>query len=475
MGKSVVIFTGVDSKLFQRAMGAYQMAHYLRIHGYSVQVVDFVSDFSLDDLRKVADRYVTESTVAIGVSTTFFSQQESKFIAADKSFDTAIPPQLETVILESKAKWPGLRVVFGGSRSMTAVGIPYVDCVVHGYGEDKFLSYLNSIPPTGHQVLISKDPEIKYFDIGESNHAFAPADLIQEGETLPIEVSRGCMFKCKFCAFPMNGKKRLDFLRSPKSVVDEIKYNYEHYGSTNYFIGDDTFNDSTEKVEGLANELAKLPFKIKFTAYLRLDLLNAHREQIPMLYDMGLASPFFGIESLNQRAASAIGKGMDVERVKTFLVDLHDNHWKGELPFTCSFIVGLPGETEDSVRSTFEWAQTSPVNAVFFPLSISVQSFYQSEFQLNYSKYGYVVKDMRTGAWRNDNFTSERATSLAEEFNTKLMYTNDFPSSWFLMTLLSHGLTLEEAKSTSVKDLNWSSLLRSRRRKVDIYKRQLLN
>ena len=70
--------------------------------------------------------------------------------------------------------------------------------------------------------------------------------------------------------------------------------------------------------------ITSLPFKIKFTTYLRLDLLNAHKEQIPMLMEMGLASPFFGIESLNQKSSSSIGKGMNVSRAKEFLFELYN-------------------------------------------------------------------------------------------------------------------------------------------------------
>ena len=115
---------------------------------------------------------------------------------------------------------------------------------------------------------------------------------ILKGETLPIEVSRGCIFKCKFCAFPLNGKSKLDYLRDPILIKEELQYNYEKYGTTHYFLSDDTFNDSTTKVEQIHKVVTSLPFKIKFTTYLRLDLLHAHQEQISMLEEMGLASPF---------------------------------------------------------------------------------------------------------------------------------------------------------------------------------------
>jgi radical SAM superfamily enzyme YgiQ (UPF0313 family) len=163
---------------------------------------------------------------------------------------------------------------------------------------------------------ISNDPLDKKFSIETLDHRFTEQDCIIKGETLPLEVSRGCIFKCSFCAFPLNGKSKFDYLRDPEQIKDELTHNFEKYGTTNYFLCDDTFNDSTMKIERLHKAITSLPFKIHFTTYLRLDLLNAHREQIPLLKEMGLASPFFGIESLNQKSASSIGKGMKVEKAK---------------------------------------------------------------------------------------------------------------------------------------------------------------
>jgi len=475
MAKDVVIFTSVDGKLFQRAIGAYQLAHHIRQNGYTVQVADFISSLNLDELKKVIDLYVDESTKVIGISSTFLSDYSSKFSSTTKTFVPILSDNLTLVIEYAKSKFPNLKIVLGGARSMGGESLPFIDCVIHGYAEDKFLDYINSINACPAKTIINEDPENKQFDISELQHAFHKDDFILRNETLPIEISRGCIFKCKFCAYNMNGKKKMDFLRSHINIVDEMKHNYEHYGTTNYYICDDTFNDTTFKVERIANEIAKLPFKIKFACYLRLDLLHAHKEQIPMLYDMGLASPFFGIESLNQKSATSIGKGMNVNKVKEFLTELHDDHWKKEIPSTCSFIIGLPHETAETVNATFEWTKTAPINPVFFPLSLDTQSFYKSEFQKNYASYGYILRGADKKGWRNSHFTDDTATVLAEQFNQELMYGKNIPASWFLMTLLNHNISINEAMDTKVKDLNWTKIVRERHKKIREYKTYLLN
>ena len=82
------------------------------------------------------------------------------------------------------------------------------------------------------------------------------------------------------------GKNQKDnkYLRSEQSVYDELKNNYENFGVTKYNMLCDTFNETTEKIEMLCRVRDKLKINIKFSSYLRIDLLHAHKEQIPLLH-----------------------------------------------------------------------------------------------------------------------------------------------------------------------------------------------
>jgi hypothetical protein len=97
-----------------------------------------------------------------------------------------------------------------------------------------------------------------------------------------------------------------------------------------------------------------------------------------------------------------------------------------------------------------------------------MKSFYKSELETNYQKHGYVLHE--DGSWTNDHFTMEEATQIAEEFNQELMRKEDRPSSWFLMTLLNNGYTLEEARNVKIKDLTYQRIVRRRQRNVKTYK-----
>ena len=74
------------------------------------------------------------------------------------------------------------------------------------------------------------------------------------GEGVPVEFARGCIFKCKFCSYPMNGKQNLDFVKDPELLYQELSDNYKNFGIKHYMIVDDTFNDHKEKLESILFE-----------------------------------------------------------------------------------------------------------------------------------------------------------------------------------------------------------------------------
>lgn len=479
MAVDILLFTNTTGPSWQRSIGAYQVAHHCRINGFTCQIIDFTDHFTYSELEKLLNVFVSDNTLAIGVSTSFYYNADTKkrYVSANRNFNTVIPDTIEKLILQAKKKYPKLKIMAGGANSYKITNDEIFDVVFHGYSEQSVVEYLNSLrtkkrriyPHIGRLEIV--DGAASHFDIATLAHQWHEGDCVLNGETLPIEISRGCIFKCKFCSYPLNGKKKFDYLRDPERIKEELIKNYELYGTTNYFFTDDTFNDSTYKLERLHEAITSLPFKIKFVTYLRLDLLYAHKEQIHLLYEMGLGSAFFGIESLNAKSASAIGKGMKPELIKQFLVELHDVHWKKEIPITCSFIIGLPHETQATVIETQEWCKNAPINDLWFPLFIKSESFYKSEFDIDYPKFGYKLD--QNEEWYNDNFTYQTALNLAESYNHQSIYGDKSPSTWFLFTMLSYGYTINELKDVPIKTLSWFGLTRKKLTLIKNYKQKL--
>jgi radical SAM superfamily enzyme YgiQ (UPF0313 family) len=481
MSIDILLLTNTAGPVWQRTLGAYQVAHHCRQNGYNVQVIDFVDLMTNQELENLIQKFVDTNTLALGISTTFFYNLVTKqrYISESRSVAKILSDDVRMIIEKIKKTYPNLTIFAGGANSYIAQNDNLFDVVFHGYSEQSVVEYFNAkkikqrrlYPVQGNTEIINGASA--HFDITTLQHQWHKQDCVLPNETLPIEISRGCIFKCKFCAYPLNGKKKFDYLRDPEFIKEELVRNYELYGTTNYYFTDDTFNDSSFKLERLHKTITSLPFKIKFVTYLRLDLIYRYKEQIDLLYEMGLGSAFFGIETLNNRTGKIIGKGLSPIKVKDFLIKLHDVHWKQEVPITCSFIIGLPYDTETTVRQAHEWCQQSPINDIWFPLFIRSDTHYKSEFDINYTQYGYSIDS--EGQWRNNNFTYSTALELAEEFNSQGLYGTNTSSTWFLFALLSYGYKIEDLKNIAAKDLPWKQYARDKKRLFKLYRDMIFN
>jgi radical SAM superfamily enzyme YgiQ (UPF0313 family) len=449
MSVDILIFTGGVDVGFLRPIGAYRIATELRRNGYSVQVVDvfpFLVEKDLDNYSKLIDKYVGPNTLWVGFSSTFFLNRREiakslsltkksdavfQFDDAGLSVPTDILPGLRQLILD---KNPKCKLVMGGAKASARKGV-IIDIYVEGYadtsvikmtrwleGKNPFFQYSKNTD--GVSISITDDPKASHFDFVNSNTEWHPSDHIRHGEALPIELSRGCIFNCSFCSYPLNGKKKIDYIRDPGLLREEFIRNFELYGTTQYIYGDDTHNDSVDKLEFLYNEVySRLPFKINFHTYLRIDLIAAKPHTAQLLLDSGLRGCFFGIESLNYESAKTIGKGIKPERVIETLHKLRET-WKDNVITGAGFIVGLPHDTERTIR---EWTKEIikpdfPLNSVsIYPLSmpkVSSLKLWNSELELNPDKYGYyypLPKHPRHWANRHTKMTFKLANTVANE------------------------------------------------------------
>jgi radical SAM superfamily enzyme YgiQ (UPF0313 family) len=476
----VILLTGVSGIIFQRSMGAYQLAHHLRDNKFSCQVIDFINDFNEKELLNTIEKFITDKTLCIGISTTFLSNIRIGIDNKSK-LPLELPPHVSLVCKKLKEKFPKIKFCLGGAKSNYGDQYGWIDSIFHGYAEDEFLNFCRNLKQNKKNPFTKKvngkeiyEKANSEFHIEHLNHRFKLQDCITRNETLPIEISRGCIFKCKFCAYPLNGKKKIDYIRDAKLISQEMLNNYEQYQVTNYFFADDTFNDSTYKLEMLYNEISKLPFKIKFTAYLRLDLLYSHRDMIKLLKDMGMVSAFFGIESFCQESLKCIGKNIKVEKIKTFLDELYFDHWEEQINFNLGFIAGLPGEDRKSILDTVSWLSTRPYSFHFEPLRLSDAGGgnYQSEFQKDHLKFGYQFDENKN--WYNDFIDEAEAEILADSINREYAYNKNKPEAWTLMSLLNH-FDYSYLKEKTFGEIKYRDILRTKQKRILEYKTMLNN
>ena len=165
---------------------------------------------------------------------------------------------------------------------------------------------------------------------------------------LSLYTGRGCKSRCTFCLWPQTVGGHRYRTRSVRHVVDEIAWAKEAFPQVKeFFFDDDTFTDDLPRAEAIARELGKLGIMWSCNAK-----ANVPRETLKVLRDNGLRLLLVGYESGNQQILHNIKKGMRIEVARKFTKDCHDLGIK----IHGTFILGLPGETTETIRETIRYA-----------------------------------------------------------------------------------------------------------------------
>ena len=341
---------------------------------------------------------------------------------------------------------PKTKIVFGGSKTWEYFETPLIDHFFVGMAETMFVDWMLSETRKGPRRIFNTivDYDIKaqgnkeQFNFVTSTTQYQKEDFIQPYEALGLEVGRGCRFQCSFCTWPLIGQKNInDYVKPPEAIRQELIENWERWGVWKYYITDDTFNDSTEKLLAFRDIVKSLPFKPAFWGFFRLDLLYAHPEQIKLVQECGFRDVVVGIETFHPDAGKYIKKGAKSENLKRALQMCKDE-WGDEVLINSQFITGLPGENSESIAYSAEWfnREDAPIDGIgLVPLRLYAPDKWEkyrvtSEFERNYQKYGYSFPDPVNKPWYwvkddgTDIKTYDDAKRLAEHWEGVLRKVN---------------------------------------------------
>lgn len=430
-----------------RPVGPHQLASWLSNFGYHVKVIDFCNMLSTTELLAITERHIDSTTVAIGASSTFWRSGGESYMYEE-------PNWIITARKEAQEKYPGLDWLLGGSKvggvlSELNLLFRFKWTKFHHYAEDALLKYLDE-KTNSKQIRIP-------FDIKTLQRHFTDGLGITSHEVLPIELGRGCQFKCSFCRFPLLGKKKGTYIRDYQLVEDELRSNYDRYGSTKYFFVDDTVNESEEKVIALAEMASRLPFKLEWVGYNRLDLIWSRPHTAELLQQSGLRSAFFGIESFHPEASRHAGKGWNGKYAKDYLLQLREQ-WKDDTTWSLSLLVGLPGEDEKSIDESHQWCIDNKMyHWLWHGLHIDKSLTIKSEFDTKYADYGYSFPDPnRQYYWINDLWNFESAERKAKELKADCNTQHNKLAGWLLGQYVSAGYEFKDAMRLDLPKIDYT-------------------
>ncbi len=276
----------------------------------------------------------------------------------------------EEIIREAKHHRPSLITMMGGPHvtfdfENALRDNPELDIVVLGEGEETVSELIPVITDRNawHQIK-----GIAFMEEGQI-HQTEPRPLIKDLDTLPlpsrhliplsryqalgyavtITTSRGCPNLCIFCL----GRRMVGLkvrYRSATRIADEIEAILS-YGLTRINVADDLFTANKERVRAVCNEIGRRGLKFGWSAWSRVNTVD--KETLQIMRDAGCDSVGFGIESGNQEMLKRVKKGTTLEKAR---LAVRASKEVG-LRVHASFIIGLPGETPESMQDSARFAE----------------------------------------------------------------------------------------------------------------------
>jgi len=279
--------------------------------------------------------------------------------------------QVEEMAAKIKSWNPDILTVTGGpyatSMGKKILDYPHYDVCVVGEGEEPIIALANlKIKGKGSLeeipgIIYRKDgkifvnpPSIPIQDLDQL--PFPDHTLLVNEKNFHIVSGRGCPYKCIFCFQGVHGLKYR--YRSAKSVADEIIENVEKLNANTFDIIDDTFITNPARVAEIASRLEEYKKKTGrrfiFFCQGRVDVMDRHPEMLEQLKRAGLARVQVGLESGCPELLKAYDKNITVDQIRNVVGQVAR---LGGMCIVGTFIVGGPGETEDTLNQTLEFAK----------------------------------------------------------------------------------------------------------------------
>lgn len=176
-----------------------------------------------------------------------------------------------------------------------------------------------------------------------------------------IVTSRGCTGGCRFCIKHVSYQYSIR-LRSPENIMAEIEMLFD-LGVRNIHMYADSFTVSRDQVMGLCRLIIESGIKIKWTCNSRVDYVD--EEMLQTMARAGCWTISWGIESGNEQILRRVRKGTDPQKVARALA------WskRAGIRNWGYFIIGLPGETEETIQETIAFSKKLPLDLALFHIA----------------------------------------------------------------------------------------------------------
>jgi len=371
-----------------KPIGLLALASILRYHGLRVTYMDCLDRFhpqapptdpyarfgrgpylkkripkpdGLEDIPRNFSRY--------GIRKTWFKKDLRSIEPPDLVLMTSMMtywyPGVQETIAVVREVFPDVTIVLGGIYATLcrehAQSHSGADRIETGAGEEYILERVGE--HTGYSVSLKCNPS----DLDA--YPYPAFDLQRKIPYVPLLTSKGCPFSCKYCASHFLNPERM--VRSPESVVEEIKYWHERFCVEDFVFYDDALLVDAEKhatliFEGIINSGLNIRFHTPNAVHIR----GISRQTAQLMFRAGFETLRLGLETAAFDARQELDKKVTYEEFKRAVACLkaagfHQNKIGAYL------LAGLPGQGMASIENSIEIVRqnnVTPVLAYYTPI-----------------------------------------------------------------------------------------------------------
>jgi len=273
------------------------------------------------------------------------------------------PGVFDTIYLV-KMTFPGVPVVLGGNYVTLCPGhaaLSGADFCLPGPAESSVPSLLRDLLNMDMTFL----PDVRDLD----SYPYPAFDLIRKRDCVPILTSRGCPYRCSYCASHiLNDCFRR---RNPFRVADEIEYWYSRFGIQNFSFYDDALLVNTpEMAAPLLHEIIRRRLPVQFHCPNGLHLREITSELSSLMYRTGFRTIRFGFETSDSIRQEETGGKINNDEFKEAIEYLKLAGYRPQ-DIGVYILCGLPGQSADEVRESIRFVRSSgarPLLAEYSPI-----------------------------------------------------------------------------------------------------------
>lgn len=353
-------------------LGLAYLAAFLEKEGHQVKIFDFgltPDSSSEQDISQVLD-YAPDLAGLTAMTNNYHSA-----LAIARTLKDAKP----------------LPIVIGGPHATVfpdrVIKEPSFDYLVYGEGEETLSQLVKALAETDLRpspARLRSIPGLSFRD-GDQIVQNAARPLIRDLDALPFPArhlfdmeryplyapdgqrmitilsSRGCPYNCSYCFKGIVG--RVYRQRSADNIIAEIRSIIDAYSIRNFYFIDDLFTINSRRLKELTQRLISEELNILWQCLARVDKVTP--DILGWMHKAGCRQIHYGIESGNQKLLDAIGKRITLEQVRQAV------KWTRDAGIMSKgyFMLGLPGDTEETMEQTIQFASELDLDEAMFSLT----------------------------------------------------------------------------------------------------------